>query len=74
MPSEVDARADHVLPHASTRRAVVILIEIDSISLIGPTMELYNDVVPQTAENFRALCTHEKGFGYKGTRKGHPHS
>ncbi|KAI8810252.1 cyclophilin-like domain-containing protein [Cladochytrium replicatum] len=30
-------------------------------------MKLFSDVVPKTADNVRALCMHEKGFGFKSS-------
>lgn len=46
---------------------VFLKIRIGSESAGRMVIELFSDVVPKTAENFRCLCTGEKGFGYKGS-------
>jgi len=44
---------------------VFLDVEAEGESLGRIVIELSPDIVPKTAENFRVLCTGEKGFGYK---------
>ncbi|CRK26483.1 hypothetical protein BN1723_014944 [Verticillium longisporum] len=48
------------------RSRVFFDISIGGKSAGRVTFELYDDLVPKTAENFRALCTGEKGLGKSG--------
>ncbi|XP_058886002.1 E3 SUMO-protein ligase RanBP2-like isoform X3 [Acipenser ruthenus] len=42
-------------------------ISLDDEPIGQITMELFSHIVPKTAENFRALCTGERGFGFRNS-------
>ncbi|XP_047456055.1 ranBP2-like and GRIP domain-containing protein 3 isoform X2 [Mugil cephalus] len=44
---------------------VFLAVAADGQPLGTVTIELFSHIVPKTAENFRALCTGEKGFGLR---------
>ena len=65
--SPVTKKPKKRVPHNETNPVVIFDIEIGGKDAGRIEMELRKDVVPKTAENFRALCTGEKGFGYEGS-------
>lgn len=48
-----------------TNPRVFLEVAADGQSLGTITIELFSHIVPKTAENFRALCTGERGFGFQ---------
>ncbi|CAO0791475.1 unnamed protein product [Mucor circinelloides] len=65
--SDVEEKSTYK-PSAKGGRSRVYLDIAIGGSLAGRIeIELRGDVVPKTAENFRALCTGEAGFGYKNS-------
>jgi len=63
----IEQARHHLIP-ASLPIAVFFDMEVGGEDVGRITFELRADVAPKTAENFRALCTGEKGYGYKGSR------
>ena len=52
---------------ASKCPVVYLELAVDGKPAGRVELTLRADVCPRTCANFRALCTGEKGFGYKGT-------
>ena len=55
MPSGAGVRADHAAPCTATNRAAVLLIETDSISLIGPSFGQDITIAPFNSAGQRVI-------------------
>merc|ERR1712032_257511 len=63
------SESTRIHPILNTMATVRVFFDVtaDGAPVGKVIMELRADVVPKTSENFRALCTGEKGFGFKGS-------
>jgi len=55
------------VPDSNGTCSVYFDIQVGTQNVGRITIALFGDIVPKTAENFRALCTGDHGFGFKGT-------
>lgn len=65
--SETSETATTEVPQKVKNPQVYLDIKIGKTEIGRITIMLRADIVPLTAENFRALCTHEKGYGFQGS-------
>ncbi|OQV13568.1 Peptidyl-prolyl cis-trans isomerase E [Hypsibius exemplaris] len=65
---ETQVEGEPAAKKSTTNPQVFFDIKISNREAGRIVIMLRTDVVPKTCENFRALCTHEKGFGYRGSK------
>nr|XP_023863785.1 E3 SUMO-protein ligase RanBP2 isoform X3 [Salvelinus alpinus] len=66
--SALSPQMSRVQEHSrDTNPQVYLSISADDEPLGMVTIELFSHIVPKTAENFRALCTGQKGFGLRNS-------
>ena len=67
MKLDENADQENLVPEkveAPVRPVVYFDVEVDGEGSLGRiVIELFSDIVPKTVENFRCLCTGEKGVG-----------